>query len=109
MRRVGDALVVILAVAAAAAALCALAGALFAHFRGGIGYTHAIAWAMWIGGAVLALLVGQSGRTSQMRAEGQVGLFGTYWGRSAALPESPLWLVVVSALVVGLGVALYVA
>ena len=90
-----------------AAALCAAAGALFAHFHGGTTTAHAAGYAMWIGGGLLGLLVGGSGSPSRMAVEGRWGLFGQLWGSNEALPESPLWLIPVSFGVIALGTVVF--
>lgn len=77
-----------LAICAGVAVLCAVGGALFAHFRGGTTYQHAIGWAMWIGGALLALLVAQSGSTTRMAGESRIVVGGRF-ARGAATFLSP--------------------
>ncbi len=97
------------AVCAAVAALCALGGALFAYFHGGIPYSHAIAWAMWIGGGMLVLLVGQSHSPSRMAGESRIVVGGRFvLGSDIPQPQSPFMLIPAGFVVIALGVLLYV-
>lgn len=98
----------VLVVSVAVAALAALAGFLVAHFTGAAGAAHGAGWGMAIGGALVGLVVGQSGSPSRTSVEGRWGPFGQFWGGNAALPDSPLWLLVVAVLVVALGIAVVV-
>ena len=66
MRRLYRGLLVLLAITVVIAAVSALCGALYVHFHGGTTYGHSIAFAMWIGGGLVALLAGGSGSTSRM-------------------------------------------
>jgi hypothetical protein len=98
-------------VAAAAAALFGLIGYLVAHF-GGLGdAASGVGYGMCIGGALLGLLVGQSGSPTRMTMEGRSGAPGAaaqFWVRNPSLPQSPLWLVASAALVIGAGIAVIV-
>jgi hypothetical protein len=86
-------------------ALAAGAGLLFAHFRGGVGTKTAVAYALWIGGALLVLIVGGSGSTSKMAAESRSVVGGRFSpGSSSAMPQSPLVFVLVGLVVVAIGV-----
>ena len=97
-----------LAICAGVAVLCAVGGALFAHFRGGTTYQHAIGWAMWIGGALLALLVAQSGSTSRMAAESRIVVGGRFApGSNIPQPTSPWFLIPAGVAVIALGVLVY--
>jgi hypothetical protein len=95
-------------VALALAAFSALVGFLVAHFTGAGDAVHGIGWGMAIGGALTTLVIGQSGSPSRMSVEGRWGAFGHLWGDSAALPESPLWLLAVALLVCAGGIAVVV-
>jgi hypothetical protein len=95
-----------------ACALCALIGTIVAAFHGGgWSYAHSIAWAMWIGGSLIVLLVGQSGSTARMAGEARVLYLGGRFapGSEIALPQSPLAFIPIGALVIGVGVLLYLA
>lgn len=89
------------------AALCALVGFLVAHFSGAASAAHGIAWAMWIGGALVGLVAGQSGSPSRMAVEGRWGFFGQYWGGNPPLPRSPFSIVVAAFLVIAIGVGVF--
>jgi hypothetical protein len=94
-----------------ACAVCALIGTIVAAVHGGWSYAHTIAWAMWIGGALIVLLVGQSGSTSRMAGESRVLYLGGRFapGSDIALPQSPLAFVPIGVLVIGVGVLVYLA
>jgi hypothetical protein len=94
-----------------ACALCALVGTIAAALHGGWSYAHAIAWAMWIGGALIVLLVGQSGSTARMAGESRVLFLGGRFapGSDIALPQSPLAFIPIGVLVIGVGVLVYLA
>ncbi len=97
-----------LAICVAIAAICALAGALFAYFRGGIAYGQAIGWAMWIGGGLIVLLVGRSGSTTRMHGESRIVVGGRFApGSDIPQPQSPFVLIPAGVLVVALGVLIY--
>jgi hypothetical protein len=99
-----------LVVCVAIAAPCAVGGALFAHFHGGTSYGRAIGWAMWIGSAVLVLLVGGSGSPSQMAGESRVVVGGRFaLGSDIPQPQSPFILIPAGVAVFGLGVLIYLA
>jgi hypothetical protein len=87
------------------AAAAAIAGLLFAHFRGGVATKTAVAYALWICGALLVLIVGGSGSTGKMAAESRAVVGGRFTpGSSIAMPQSPLVFVVVGLVVVAIGV-----
>lgn len=97
-----------LAVTGLVAGLSALVGFLVAHF-GGLGSgAQGAGWGMCLGGALIGLVVGQSGSPTRMAMEGRWGAFGQYWGRNAPLPQSPLWLLGAALLVFGGGIAVIV-
>jgi hypothetical protein len=105
MKRLYRGLLVFLAITAAIAGLCALGGALFAHFHGGTTYVQAIAYAMWIGGGLVVLLTGGSGSTSRMAGESRIVVGGRFvQGSDIPMPTSPLILIPAGTLVVALGV-----
>lgn len=91
------------------AAILALAGVLFAHFHGGITLAHGAGWAMWVGGGLLAIVVGGSGSPSQMAGEARSipGLVGV-WGSDNPLPQSPWIGIPIGMTVVALGILVYV-
>lgn len=90
------------------AGVCALAGFLVAHFTGATGDAQGVGWGLCGGGGLVALVVGQSGSPGRMAAEGRTGFFGGFWGQSAALPESPVWLLAVALVVFVAGIAVIV-
>jgi len=99
---------IVLVVSVAVAALAALAGFLVAHVTGAATAAHGAGWGMAIGGCLLGLVVGQSGSPSRTAVGGRWGSFGQLWGGNAALPDSPLWLLLVAVLVIALGIAVVV-
>ena len=96
------------AVAILMAALSALAGSLIAHFAAFGGAVQGAGWGMCVGGALIALVAGQSGSPTRMAAGGRWGAFGQYWGQNPALPESPLWFVASALIVFAGGIAVIV-
>jgi hypothetical protein len=92
-----------------ACAVCAAVGAIVAGVHGGWSYPHAIAWALWIGGALVVLLVGQSGSTSRMAGESRVLILGGRFapGSDIAMPQSPLAFIPLGVLVIAVGVLVY--
>lgn len=108
MRRLVATVRFLAVVTVALAALFALVGFLVAHFAGTGTAAHGIGWGMAIGGAVTGLAAGQSGSPSRMAMEGRWGAFGHFWGSNPALPESPLWLLAASFLVIAAGIAIVV-
>ena len=108
MSRAARTLAFFLGVCAAVAAVCAVAGALFVAFGGSATAAHAIAWAMWIGGALLILLVGQSGSTTRMAGESRIVVGGRFVrGSDLPQPTSPLFLIPAGAVVIALGVLVW--
>jgi hypothetical protein len=93
-----------LAIAAAGALVGFLVGRFAVHGRA----PQSVGWGMCIAGALVGLVAGQSGSPSRMAVGGRTGFFGTFWGRSAALPQSPLWVLAAGALVMAGGVALVI-
>jgi hypothetical protein len=99
-----------LAVCAAVAMPCVLAGVLFAYFHGGPAYSSAIGWAMWIGGGLLVVLVGQSGSPARMAGESRAVVGGRFaLGSDIPQPQSPFVLIPAGILVVALGVLIDVS
>jgi hypothetical protein len=97
---------IVLFVAATVAA--AVIGAVVAAVQGSWSYGHSVAWALWIVGSLIVLLVGQSGDTARMAGESRVlagGRFAT--GSDIALPQSPLAFIPIGVLVIGVGVGVY--
>lgn len=98
----------LLMIVAGIAALCALGAILFTYFHGGPTYQHAIGWAMWIGGALVALLVAQSGSTTQMAGASRVVVGGRFaLGSDIPQPTSPWFLIPAGVLVIALGTLIY--
>jgi hypothetical protein len=108
MSKAVRAVVFFLVVTAAIAALCAVAGAIFAAFSNRASAAHAIAWAMWIGGALTVLLVGQSGSTTRMAGESRIVVGGRFvQGSNLPQPTSPFFLIPAGVLVIALGALVY--
>jgi hypothetical protein len=98
-----------LAVTAAIAGVCAVAGAIFAALSDRASVAHATAWAMWIGGALTVLVVGQSGSTTRMAGESRIVVGGRFvQGSDLPQPTSPFFLIPAGVLVIALGVLVYV-
>jgi hypothetical protein len=108
VKRVAAGLRRVATVAILGAALAAFVGFLVGHFAGLGGAAQGAGWGMCIGGALIALVVGQSGSPSRMAAEGRWGAFGQYWGQNPALPQSPLWFLLSSLVVFAAGLAVIV-
>lgn len=90
------------------AAASGLVGLLVARVAGLGGAVQGAGWGMALGGASIALVAGQSGSPSRMAVEGRWGPFGQFWGGNPALPQSPLWLLASSLVVLAAGVAVIV-
>ena len=104
MKRLTRGLLVLLAISAGIAGLCALGGALFAHLHGGTTYAHAIAYALWIGGGLVVLLTGGSGSTTRMAGESRIVVGGRFvQGSDIPMPTSPWVLIPAGTLVIALG------
>jgi hypothetical protein len=66
-------------------------------------------WALWIGGCVVVLLVGQSGSPTRMAGESRIVVGGRFApGSDIPQPQSPLVLIPTGVLLIGLGVLIYV-
>jgi hypothetical protein len=97
-------LLVLLSITAVIAGLCALGGALYAHFQGGTTTATAIAYAMWIGGGLVVLLTGGSGSTTRMAGESRIVVGGRFvQGSDIPMPTSPWVLIPAGTLVIALG------
>jgi len=106
--RLAHAVGVVVALCVSIGAVFGLAGALVAYLRGGVSYAHAIAWALWIGGSVVVILVGQSGSTSRMAGESRIVVGGRFvLGSDIPQPTSPFVLIPASLLEIGAGVLIY--
>jgi hypothetical protein len=92
------------------AAIGGLLGFLVVHFTGwgGGGAAEGFGWGMIICGAVVGFAAGGSGSPSENLARGRSGAFGTYWGQSAPLPQSPLQLALGGLFAFGAGVAVLI-
>ena len=78
MKRLARILGFFLAICVVVGAVFALVGALVSYFHGDMSYTHAIAWALWLGGCLLIVLVGQSGSTTRMAGESRIVVGGRF-------------------------------
>lgn len=106
MRRLYRGALVLAAITAVIAGVCALGGALFAYFQG-TAYAQAIAYAMWIGGGIVVLLTGGSGSTTRMAGESRIVVGGRFvQGSDIPMPTSPFVLIPAGTLVVACGVLL---
>jgi len=106
-RRLYRGLLVLLAITLIITAVCAIGGALYERFHGGTTYAHAIAFAMWIGGGLVALLTGGSGSTSRMAGESRIVVGGRFvQGSDIPQPTSPFVLIPAGILVIVLGALL---
>ena len=90
------------------AAISGLIGFLVVHFAHLGSALTGFGWGMIAGGAAVGLVGGQSGSPSENLARGRSGFFGTYWGQSASLPQSPLALVLGAVLAFAGGIGLLI-
>ena len=63
---------------------------------------------MVAGGALVGWLGGSSGSPTENAFRGKVGAFGTYWGESAPLPQSPLQFALGGGVAFAAGVGLLI-
>jgi len=108
MRGAGIGVLQILGAALGLAVICGLVGLLVGHFVGSGDALNGFGWGMVIGGALVGLAVGGSGSPTDNLARGRIGAFGTYWGQSAPLPQSPLQLALGAVLTFAGGVGLLI-
>jgi hypothetical protein len=92
----------------ALAVISGLIGLLVVHFAGWGGVAKGVGYGMVVGGAVVGFVTGGSGSPTENLFRGKVGAFGTYWGQSNALPQSPLQVALGSLLTFAAGIALVV-
>ncbi len=98
----------ILGAAAGLAAIGALVGFLVGHFAGWGNAANGVGWGIIIAGSLVGLAAGGSGSPSENLARARTGAFGTYWGQSSPLRQSPLQLALGALLAFGLGVAVLI-
>ena len=108
MRGAVTVLLQILEAAVALAAIGGLIGFLVVHFDGWGGAANGFGWGMIVAGALVGFAAGGSGSPSENLARGRSGAFGTYWGQSAALPQSSLQVALGGLLAFAGGVALLI-
>lgn len=106
MHRVVAALQRLVGATVIVAGLGALVGFLVTHFAGWTGGVQGVGWGMLAAGALVGLLAGGSGSPSDNLVRGRMGAFGTYWGESSPLPQSPLELALGGLLAFVAGIAL---
>jgi hypothetical protein len=91
-----------------ATAICSIVGAVVVAIHGHWSYDHSIAWALWIGGCLVVLLVGQSGSTTRMAGESRLIVGGRFvTGSDIPMPQSPLAFIPIGILVIAVGVGVY--
>ena len=108
MRGAGVVALQILGAAVAVAVVGGLIGLIVSHFVGSGGALNGFAWGMVGGGALVGLMAGGSGSPSENLVRGRSGAFGTYWGESAPLPQSPLQLALGAGLAFAAGVVVLI-
>ena len=94
--------------AAAIAGLSALVGFVVVQFFVSGTTLQGVGWGICIGGSVVTLAAGGSGSPSDNLVRGRMGAFGTYWGESSPLPQSPIELALGGVLALAAGIALFV-
>ena len=97
----------IVAAAVGIAAIGGLIGFLVVHFDHLGRASKGVGWGMIVAGLLLAFLCGSSGSPSENLARGRSGAFGTYWGESSPLPQSPLQLALGGLFAFGGGIAVF--
>jgi hypothetical protein len=98
----------VLAAAVALAAISGAIGLLVVRFAGWGGAVKGLGWGMIVGGSGVGFIAGSSGSPSENLVRGRAGSFGTYWGESAPLPQSPLQLALGGMLTFAAGIGLLV-
>jgi len=87
-----------------AVAPAVLAGFLFANFRGGVATKTAVAYSLWILGAILIFLVGSSGSPSRMASESRAVVGGRFApGSSLPMPRSSFAFILVGVVLIVIG------
>jgi hypothetical protein len=96
----------ILAAAVGLAVIGGVLGLIVGQFVGSGDAANGVGWGMVGVGAIVGFAAGGSGSPSENLVRGRSGAFGTYWGESAPLPQSPLQVALGGCLtfVVGVGV-----
>jgi hypothetical protein len=108
MRGAVTVLLQILAATIGLAAIGGVIGFLIVHFAGWGGAATGFGWGMIICGTIVGFAAGGSGSPSENLYRGRVGAFGTYWGESSPLPQSPLQLALGGLLAFGCGSAVLI-
>jgi hypothetical protein len=98
----------ILAAAVGLAVIGGLIGLLVGHFVGSGDAANGLGWGMVGIGAVVGFAAGGSGSPTENAYLGKVGAFGTYWGESAPLPQSPLQVALGGCLTFAAGVGVLI-
>jgi hypothetical protein len=109
MRHAGIVLLQLAAATVGLAAIGGLIGFLVVHFTGwGGGAGEGFGWGMIVCGVLVGFAAGGSGSPTDNMYRGRVGAFGTYWGQSSALPQSPLQLALGGLFAFAGGIALLI-
>jgi hypothetical protein len=91
------------------ALISGLIGFLIVHFAGWGDAVTGFGWGMVIGGGLVGFAVAGSGSPSESLVRGRSGAFGTYWGESAPLPQSPFQFLIAGVLTFAGGVLLLIS
>jgi hypothetical protein len=108
VRGVGIGTLQILAAAVGLAVVGAVIGFLVVHFAHLGGAATGFGWGMVIAGALVGFAAAGSGSPTENVYRGKVGAFGTYWGQSQPLPQSPLQLALGGVLTFAGGIGLLI-
>ena len=108
MRGGGLVVLQVLAATVGLVVISGLIGFLIVHFATSGDATTGFGWGMIIGGALVGFAAAGSGSPSENLVRGRSGFFGTYWGESAALPQTPLQFVLAGVFTFAMGVLLLI-
>ncbi len=108
MRGIVTAVEQVLAATVGLAAIGGVIGFVVVHFAGWGGAAEGFGWGMIAVGTIVGFAAGGSGSPSENLARGRMGAFGTYWGQSSPLPQSPLQLALGGLFAFAGGIALLI-